>query len=171
MILRSLNGRVEGVFATRPKLKLMRSSWRSNTDTRILVATATSTPWFGSSRWIKRPRTMALMMKITATSTRYAVSQWRQCRRKVLNRTPDCVEKRDAWICTSRSSWHVTMAKFSEGWTHGGMDSASEGTVVTVAVTILAATKAGFFIDGMKARGNWCVSACNRMSCVFGPSL
>jgi hypothetical protein len=104
---------------------------------------------------MKRPRQMALMMKVIAMSTRYAVSQWRQCRRSRLNRTPDFAEERDAGFWTSRSSWHVTMGDLSDGCKYGGRDSAFRGKVVTVGVTIFTAARAGFSIYGKKPRDDW----------------
>jgi hypothetical protein len=92
MILRKANGRVDGILATRLKLRLMRSSCRTRTETVRLAATASRTPTDRTSKAIKSESTTRLMANVMAKSIRYAVSQRKQNRRRPLGRAFGRVE-------------------------------------------------------------------------------
>lgn len=75
MTLRMLNGKVDGIFAMSPKLTLSKSSCRTRTDTRRLVAVAVSSWPDDGLVLLMKPPTMALAANVTAIRMRYGVSQ------------------------------------------------------------------------------------------------
>lgn len=86
MTFRMLNGRVDGILAMSPKLKLIKSSCRTKTEARRLTAVAVKSPPGVSSVLLMRPPAMTLAAKVTAMRMRYGVSQWRQNRFAQLER-------------------------------------------------------------------------------------